>query len=437
MKIQTFLTLIISSIMGSVILQDIPKSIAASSITLGVAEVFETHKKRTRNRLICPKLNSATAEPSCVLYWDYQNVNTLNIQVINDHIKQLGCLSVKRVYASWETVPKATSQKFAELGFEQIQISLKKSNSLDFKITNDCLCDSINGQKVQEVIIIAGDQDYLSLVHQLQQQLNKRVTIIASSKNASTILINSADTFIDIDDWLKAIPPLINSSTSPAQNLLTIDQTTQYLIEAILMANRLGKLSSPALIGLLMRQISKNKFSGVKSIASINGKSFKRLTDFLEYLESQGIVHLSDTDSQALIYLNTSNPNSVIRISEHLQPLYQYRQNSSVISLEDWEMLLNQLNITFANEAVASSSDSVELGFMALLYPLRQTKREEGFHSSYSVKTLSNALSQLIEAGLLIRQENNLYLQSPNWDSGCISFLENLCPEFNLGLTTH
>ena len=59
------------------------------------------------------------------------------------------------------------------------------------------------GQKVDSVILISGDGDYIPVVNYLQQSLGCLVEIIAFGKTCSKNLIDIADSFTDIENFKK------------------------------------------------------------------------------------------------------------------------------------------------------------------------------------------------------------------------------------------
>lgn len=61
------------------------------------------------------------------------------------------------------------------------------------------------GSKVDSIILVSGDGDYIPVVTYLQQAFGCLVEIIAFSKTCSKNLIESADSFIDIEEKKKEL----------------------------------------------------------------------------------------------------------------------------------------------------------------------------------------------------------------------------------------
>lgn len=61
------------------------------------------------------------------------------------------------------------------------------------------------GSKLDTVVLISGDGDFLPLVEHLQRAVGCRVEVIAFGKSASSKLIDGADEFTDLDQRTKFI----------------------------------------------------------------------------------------------------------------------------------------------------------------------------------------------------------------------------------------
>ena len=61
------------------------------------------------------------------------------------------------------------------------------------------------GPKIDTVLLVSGDGDYLPLVEHLQRAIGCRVEVIAFGKSTSSKLIEGADSFIDLDDRTKLV----------------------------------------------------------------------------------------------------------------------------------------------------------------------------------------------------------------------------------------
>ena len=61
------------------------------------------------------------------------------------------------------------------------------------------------GPKLDTVVLVSGDGDFLPLVDHLQRAIGCRVEVIAFGKSGSSMLKKGADNFIDLDEKTKLI----------------------------------------------------------------------------------------------------------------------------------------------------------------------------------------------------------------------------------------
>ena len=95
-----------------------------------------------------------------------------------------------------------------KIGFEikskDLQIFFGGSKKGDWDV--GIAMDAIElGPKLDTVVLISGDGDFLPLVQHLQRAIGCRVEIIAFGKSASSKLIEEADSFINLDESTKTI----------------------------------------------------------------------------------------------------------------------------------------------------------------------------------------------------------------------------------------
>lgn len=95
-----------------------------------------------------------------------------------------------------------------KIGFEikskDLQIFFGGSKKGDWDV--GIAMDAIElGPKLDTVVLISGDGDFLPLVEHLQRAIGCRVEVIAFGKSASSKLIEEVDSFIDLDERTKLI----------------------------------------------------------------------------------------------------------------------------------------------------------------------------------------------------------------------------------------
>jgi uncharacterized protein (TIGR00288 family) len=291
-----------------------------------------------------------------------------------------------------------------------------------------------NFQNARSIAPVKGKK--LKFTEFLKYAENQGLVQISTVNNQNVVLIKTAEISI-------TPPPLIDSvdleqelaSSLPQPSVQTpepisIEQALQYLLDAVGKAYQAGKMPSFPLIGLLMRQVSNGRFQGANYIVPIKGKRFT-FTEFLQYAEQQGFVQISRMNGQNVVLLHSpessANPsNTVVHLSDYvLQPENPKLTLSAIVSTEDWQKILTQLDQVFSAKTSADITDPKELGYMALLHHLRKLK-SQGHINPYPVKVLNNVVNCLVAADLLILQENGRYQQTLNWADVFPTFVSEL-----------
>jgi|SRR3989344_8904990 len=98
-----------------------------------------------------------------------------------------------------ETFYKALENIGFEVKLKELQIyasGLKKAD-WDVGLAMDAL---EMAPKLDVVILVSGDGDFIPLVHHLQKALGCKVEVIAFGKSCNSKLIDEADSFTDLDD---------------------------------------------------------------------------------------------------------------------------------------------------------------------------------------------------------------------------------------------
>lgn len=75
-----------------------------------------------------------------------------------------------------------------------------KKGDWDIGIAMDCI---ELAQKLDTIVLVSGDGDFIPLVQHLSKAMGCRVEVIAFGKSASTKLKDAADLFVDLDDNAK------------------------------------------------------------------------------------------------------------------------------------------------------------------------------------------------------------------------------------------
>ncbi len=90
-----------------------------------------------------------------------EGIKTPIADAIISYSNSLGHPFIKPVYGNWVTANQKIIQALYSLGFDPIQVSMGKTNSVDVKIAVDCLDAAIVYQNLKIFIIITGDKDFI------------------------------------------------------------------------------------------------------------------------------------------------------------------------------------------------------------------------------------------------------------------------------------
>jgi len=94
---------------------------------------------------------------------------------------------------------EALNQQGFEIKMKDLQIFTGGAKKADWDV--DITVDAINlAEKMDTIILVTGDGDYVPLVNYLQNSKGCLVEILAFKKTASSKLIEEADDFIDLSE---------------------------------------------------------------------------------------------------------------------------------------------------------------------------------------------------------------------------------------------
>jgi NYN domain len=122
------------------------------------------------------------------LYWDYQNVRLPHqAEAFYTFGKSFGKIQTASAYSQWLGKDHPSQVSIYKRGFRLIHIPVNGKNSVDEQLIDDCCCEVTS--KVNVLILIAGDKDYIPLVKDLQAR-GVRIVIVANRYSASRKLLN-------------------------------------------------------------------------------------------------------------------------------------------------------------------------------------------------------------------------------------------------------
>ena len=355
------------------------------------------------------------------IFWDYENVRVVaqgvNVPIAEALItysESLGHPRVKKVYSDWARINKEIIQALYSLGFDAIQVSMGKPNSVDVKITVDCLETAQLYPEINCFIILTGDKDFISLVNSLKAN-RRKVIIIGDTHNISEHLLLSADDFLSLEelskmykarDFSKEIKPKKKEKSIP------FDTAVNWLIETVRLAREKGKTSRRGLVDNLMRSSNTFDYKGATMVQRPDdkNKTFSSFSKFVAAAEEKGKVKTEIVEGFMEIFLPEEDPQVESELSPHLKDR---------IEKEDWRKILEIIIKCYDD---IKTEEKVEHKYAYLHNFLRSAKKDGLLQ--YSNRKLGNALIKLKEIGFLIPQPASKFSLVENYKENLESYIE-------------
>lgn len=356
------------------------------------------------------------------IFWDYENVKVVaqgvNVPMAESLIayaESVGHPRVKKVYCNWRAIGDAITQALYSLGFDLIQISMGKPNSVDLKLAVDCLDIAQNTPSIKYFIIVTGDKDYIPVISWLQEQ-RKEVIVIGRPDVVSEHLLLSANKFISLEELSKMVLTRAFSKTAAIETkLLTFEEGIDCLLEAVSAVRDQGKTTLFPLIDTFMRSSQKYDYRGAKhSIQRPNGPgTFSAFGEFITAAEQTGKIRTHTSEGFKEIFLPEEDPSTESEFS----PL-----PADKIDAENWEEIIKIIENDYL--PVKNEIDSDESPFMHLFNSLRRARNADTIQ--YSNKTLKEALEKLIAIGFLIKTPKGFFKLAEGYKENLHTFFEKL-----------
>ncbi|HAA28337.1 MAG TPA: NYN domain-containing protein [Cyanobacteria bacterium UBA8553] len=233
---------------------------------------------------LAPDGQTSQQKPLVSLYWDFQNVNSMQKQanLLLAFANSKGRLIDNKVYYNSLSKSQASAKNTLScLGFNCFDVPCPLKNSADNQLIADGIKDVSKNPSPDIVILVSGDGDFADLVYILRT-LGKKVIIVAQTGNVKQRLKEIADEFHFVD----ALPKLFVDNTQPQisfiQSQITYRDALNCLIEAIKIALSRGNRAELGLIGNLMRRSQRfPNYQGFASIRKDDGTTFSSFSKFV------------------------------------------------------------------------------------------------------------------------------------------------------------
>ena len=279
------------------------------------------------------------------IFWDYENIKVIaegkNVPLAEAlllYSKSIGHPYIKRVYGDWAKTNKTIIQALYSLGFEPIQVSMGKTNSVDVKIAVDCLDTAILHHILNCFIIITGDKDFIPVVNWLKAH-QREVIIISKPENVSEHLLMSADKFISLEEISKRFNEE-DVQTSETEEIIPLefDKTVKFLIETIEKIRDQGKSTRYGVVDNYMRSNLDFDYNGASSVLLPDKTgTFKSFTKFIEKVEMANKIKTETIEGFKEIFLIEENPQEESEFSQ---------TPSEKIKLKHWNKIINIVILT-------------------------------------------------------------------------------------------
>jgi uncharacterized protein (TIGR00288 family) len=342
-------------------------------------------------------------------FWDHENIRSSAVDLarpIAEYIASQGHPRIKKVYSNWQKEGKSGKHTLTTFGFEQVQVSMGKQNSVDIKLAVDCLTIAYDQPEIQHFILVSADKDYIPLVNALKS-MQKRVTVLARSGKVSQHLQNSADAFVAIEDLTsQMIEPAPTKTAPEPEPGLSFEEGLECLLSAIAAAQQASKPTVFPILEQLMRSIDPT-YKGFKSLQKPDGTRFKKFAQFIEAVSERGYVYVVGEGVHQEVHLSDNPPES----SKDETPLNK-------LEVHHWEVIFARLEEAFS---ATPKQNQIGVRYMAFLYYLRQAHKSNEIPCNTRVQKL--LLNHLIEKGMIIQQPDQSFTAAENWQDLKSAFL--------------
>jgi uncharacterized LabA/DUF88 family protein len=263
----------------------------------------------------------ATPSGDVALLIDWENIKRSlqdedlkpNVTAIRETAEQYGRLVIAWAYADWaDPWHRNDPARLHDAGIEPVYVTTKAShrrggmerlpNSVDVKLTADCIELVHRFPTIGTVVIASGDADFVHAIN-LIRPYGKRVAVIGVSWSVSSRLIEAADEYIEYDKDI-----LQPQHTGPELQTENHERLTQALnaIPEIVASSRYPGRASPKWV---RREL-------VKRLGVFDERrlGFDQFRPFLQTAESEGLIKLLTTDDMVeWVMLPDAEPDNSVK----------------------------------------------------------------------------------------------------------------------------
>lgn len=219
-----------------------------------------------------------------------------NISAIRETAERYGRLVIARAYADWpDPWHRRDPGRLHNAGIEPIYVPTKSSvrrgarpershNSVDVKLTADCIEIIHRYPMIQTIVLVSGDADFIHAIN-LVRPYGRRVVAIGVSWSSATSLMETVDEFIEYDKEIIQADPGGTPVTGEQKH--DLDQALNLIPEIVARSRFPGR----AITKWVRREL-------VKKLDRFNERDFgfDTFRQFLQLAESQQLIELVTTE---------------------------------------------------------------------------------------------------------------------------------------------
>ena len=218
---------------------------------------------------------------------DRENLGKFNIKLVMDHLKEKGRVLMARAYGDWGRFAKY-KQAMLEEGVGMAELTSYRGqdkNRADIALVVDAMELLFMREHIHTFVLLSGDSDFTPLVMKLRE-MDKKIIGMGTRRSTSRLLSQACDEFIFYDNLLKRAPKEIEETDdSPTAKTLSKQEALALLVSTLEARER----NSSSLV----RSGSVKQFMLRKTPTFDEGDyGFSGFTQFLEYAQTKGLLHL-------------------------------------------------------------------------------------------------------------------------------------------------
>ena len=181
-----------------------------------------------------------------------------NLSALRETVAQYGRVVIARAYADWEEQGGDPSLLYAA-GIEPIYVPTKRQtearipNSVDVKLTADCIKCAHDYPEIGTYVIVAGDYDYVHAANILRPY-GKRVVAIGVAGSVSGRLVERIDEFLDYERDVDVVVPAPQTPVSAALKR-ELEQIFHSVVEILREARAAGRY--PSVLSHIRQEVDK------------------------------------------------------------------------------------------------------------------------------------------------------------------------------------